>query len=80
MHIWQLQEAKAKFSRLVDEAIADGPQMVTRRGVDSVVVISTIDYERLAKEKSNLMSVLKNAPKVDLDIRRGDESIREVEL
>ena len=39
MH-WQLQEAKAKFSELVQKAIDEGPQTVTRHGKDAVVVLS----------------------------------------
>ena len=35
---WQLQEAKAKFSELVQKAIDEGPQTVTRHGKDAVVV------------------------------------------
>jgi prevent-host-death family protein len=41
---WQLQEAKSKFSRVVEVALSDGPQVVTRRGTDTVVfchVLST---------------------------------------
>ncbi len=30
---WQLQEAKNKFSEVIDKAIKDGPQVVTRRGI-----------------------------------------------
>jgi len=37
---WQLQEAKNKFSKLVDDAINDGPQTVTRHGRNVVVVLS----------------------------------------
>ena len=36
---WQLQEAKARFSALVEDALENGPQIVTRRGVEAVVVI-----------------------------------------
>ena len=39
MHTWQLQEAKSRFSELVDRTLAEGPQLVTRRGAEAVVVI-----------------------------------------
>ncbi|MDQ3548772.1 MAG: type II toxin-antitoxin system prevent-host-death family antitoxin, partial [Chloroflexota bacterium] len=37
---WQVQEAKQKFSELVERAITDGPQTISRRGVDVAVVVS----------------------------------------
>lgn len=43
---WQLQEAKAKFSKIVDDAVEKGPQIVTRRGVDIAVVISFGEWQR----------------------------------
>jgi len=41
---WQLQDAKAKFSKVVDDAVAKGPQIVTKRGVDTAVVVSMADW------------------------------------
>ena len=39
-HTWQLQEAKNKLSEVVDEAIREGPQVITGRGEEVAVVIS----------------------------------------
>lgn len=44
---WQLQDAKQQFSRLVDRARSDGPQIVTRHGREVAVVISMEDYRLL---------------------------------
>ena len=44
MH-WKLQDAKAKFSELVQKAIDEGPQTVTRHGKDTVVVLSAEQFE-----------------------------------
>jgi prevent-host-death family protein len=44
---WTLEEAKDRFSALVDAALAHEPQLVTRRGRPSVVVLSVEDYEHL---------------------------------
>jgi antitoxin Phd len=44
---WQLQEAKARFSELVDRAVAVGPQVVTRRGEATVVVVSVAEWDDL---------------------------------
>lgn len=50
--IWQLQTAKQRFSELVERALRDGPQVVTRRGEEVVVVVSTDDYRRLTGQPS----------------------------
>ena len=41
MRTWQLQEARRRFSEVVDQALADGPQRVTRHGKQAVVVRSS---------------------------------------
>ena len=46
---WTLQDAKNKFSAVVDAAQKGEPQHVTKRGVDAVVVLSIAEYRRLAK-------------------------------
>ncbi|HWK47376.1 MAG TPA: type II toxin-antitoxin system Phd/YefM family antitoxin [Stellaceae bacterium] len=40
MDTWKLQDAKARFSEVVERAMVDGPQVVTRHGTNAVVVIS----------------------------------------
>ncbi len=47
MNEWPLQDAKNRFSAVVDAALAGAPQRVTRRGKPAVVVISVGEYERL---------------------------------
>ena len=44
---WALQDAKNRFSAVVDAALAGEPQRVTRRGKPAVVVLSVKEYERL---------------------------------
>lgn len=44
---WQLQAAKNKFSEVIEEARAHGPQVVTRRGKETAVILSFDDYQRL---------------------------------
>jgi prevent-host-death family protein len=48
---WQLQEAKARFSELIDETLEKGPQVVTRRGIDTAVVVSIDEWRKLKDEK-----------------------------
>ena len=45
--MWSLQDAKNKFSAVVDAALEGTPQEVTRRGKPAVVVLSTLEYRRL---------------------------------
>ena len=43
---WQLQEAKNRFSEVVDLAIAEGPQLVTRHGKNAVVIVAKAEFDR----------------------------------
>jgi prevent-host-death family protein len=48
---WDQQQAKAKFSEVVRRARSEGPQLVTTRGVNAVVVISADEYAALAAKR-----------------------------
>lgn len=80
--VWQLQEAKNKFSQVVNEALARGPQIVTRRGEDVVVIISKEEYGRLKKSQSSLSEFFRQSPLVGaaLDLERDRTYPRDVEL
>ena len=57
MKEWPLQDAKNKFSALVNAALAGEPQHVTRRGQPAVVVLASEEYERLCRvDKANAPS------------------------
>lgn len=45
--MWTLQDAKNRFSAVVDAALSGAPQEVTRRGKPAVVVLSSAEYHRL---------------------------------
>ncbi len=51
---WQLQEAKNKFSQLVEKARKFGPQIVTKHGKEAVVVLSFKDYKELISPKCHV--------------------------
>ena len=79
--VWQLQEAKQKFSQLVQRALDEGPQVVTRHGEVVVVVVAADDYRRLAGGKPDLKEFLLSGPDLSaLDIERPGERAREIEL
>jgi len=44
---WQVQDAKARFSELLEASLADGPQIVTRRGVEAAVLVSIDQWRKL---------------------------------
>jgi antitoxin Phd len=46
---WQVQDAKARFSELLDTALKKGPQVVTRRGVKAAVLVPIEQWNRLQK-------------------------------
>ena len=47
MKSWPVQDAKARFSELVDACLSEGPQVVTRRGVEAAVLVSAAEWHRL---------------------------------
>lgn len=81
---WKLQDAKARFSQVVREALEHGPQRVTLRGKDAVVILSAEDYWRLAPAAAqpSLHTLLSRSPLRDLDFEHGGvrAPVRDVEL
>ena len=65
---WHLQDAKNNFSKLVREAIKNGPQTVTLRGARAAVVLSAEDYDRLNEKKPSLADHILAGPAWDDDI------------
>lgn len=47
MNTWPVQDAKARFSEFLDACLADGPQMVTRRGAEAAVLVPAAEWKRL---------------------------------
>ena len=47
--VWQVQEAKARFSELLDTSLAEGPQIVTRRGVEAAVLVPIDRWRQLER-------------------------------
>ncbi len=79
---WQLQDAKSKFSMLVEKALHHEPQFVTRHGNNAVVIVSFDDYKKITKPETDLVTFLRNSPLVgvDLDISRRKDLPRETSL
>ncbi len=81
-NIWQLQEAKSKFSNLVEKALHQGPQFVTKHGNNAVVILSFKEYQEITRPKSDLVAFLRNSPlvNIELDITRDKSPPRDIEL
>lgn len=81
MHVWQLQEAKAKLSYVVKQCEIE-PQIISLHGKEKVIMISIEDYEEMVHHKENLVTFMQNSPLmgVELDFSRDKSPDREVDL
>jgi prevent-host-death family protein len=81
---WLLRDAKARLSELVRRVHRDGPQRVTVRGEQEVVIIGADEYRRLKGEQSGqaLIDALAASPLGDVDFERAryEAPVRDVEL
>ncbi len=79
---WKLEDAKARFSEVVRRARSEGPQRVTVRGEDAVVVISAEELERLLPPEKRLPFVqfMESLYVEGLDLTREPDRGRDVEL
>jgi prevent-host-death family protein len=59
---WQIQEAKNHFSKVVECAVKEGVQMVTKHGRPAVVVLSVEEYERVVGSGKSLFDALRSCP------------------
>lgn len=82
MKKWQMQEAKAKLSEVIQYAVKSGPQEISVRGTPTAVVLSSKRYIELTKPKMSFVKLLKQSPLfgIDLDLKRDKTPCREVEL
>ena len=86
MHVkadWPLQDAKANLSQLVNRALDEGPQRITRHGRGAAVVLSERDYERLtARRRGSLTEFLAHSPlrQIQTDVRDRADTGREIDF
>lgn len=67
---WQLQDAKNKFSEVVNQALSVGPQLITRRGEKTAVLLSYAEYEKLCKTHGKLSEFFRASPLAENPISR----------
>ena len=81
---WQLQEAKSRFSEVVNEAIEHGPQIVSRHGEEVVVILAYAEYKEMQKAQLPLDQFFLQSPLrgvEELDLTRDDSLPRsDIEL
>ena len=80
---WQLQDAKNRLSEVVRKASQEGPQVITVRGEDAVVVVAADEYGKLTRRSNaSLAEFFRKSPLggVTLDIQRSRDTGRRVKL
>ena len=82
MSQWSLQDAKNKFSQVVEQARNDEPQIITRRGERAAVVLSYETYLGFLRTRKSIVEMLIPDEPIDfeLDIRREPDYGRDVDL
>lgn len=80
-HRRQLQDAKSRFSDVVRDAERGNVTIVTRRGVDTVVVMSIERYRDIVRPERSVLETLRGAPPMDeLPLDRSDDLGRTIDL
>jgi prevent-host-death family protein len=81
-HVWGVAEAKARLSEVIDRVLAQGPQMITRKGKKTVVMVSADEWERRTKRRGNLAEFFAASPLPGsrLEIERPQDGPRESPL
>jgi antitoxin Phd len=70
MNVWPVQDAKARFSEFLERCLAEGPQMVTKRGAEAAVLVPVDEWRRLqASARPSLKQLLLT------DVARGTLSV-----
>ena len=80
---WSIAEAKARLSEVIDQALRDGPQRITRRGRDVAVVVSAEEWDRKTTRKGNLAEFFAESPLRGSGLlieRQQEDRLRKVDL
>ena len=67
MSRWQVQDAKARFSEMLETCLEQGPQVVSKRGIDTAVLVPIEQWRRLQAARPYLKDLLLSAePRADI--------------
>ena len=59
---WTVAEAKAKFSEIIQRAMSEGPQTITRKGRTAAVVVGAVEWQKKTKRAGNLAEFFAASP------------------
>jgi prevent-host-death family protein len=70
MHTWPVQDAKARFSEFLDACVANGPQIVTRRGAETAILVPIAQWKRMSSAAKPTLKelLLSDVDRVDFEI------------
>jgi antitoxin Phd len=68
MKAWPVQDAKARFSELLETCLKEGPQLVTRRGADAAVLVPVEEWERMSQTGRPTLKDLLMSDQARMDI------------
>jgi antitoxin Phd len=70
MHTWPVQDAKARFSEFLDACVANGPQIVTRRGAETAILVPIEQWKRLSSAAKPTLKelLLSDVDRADFDL------------
>jgi antitoxin Phd len=81
MHTWPVQDAKARFSEFLDACVANGPQIVTRRGAETAILVPIEQWKRMSSVAKPTLKelLLSDVDRADFDLpKRGTTKRRPV--
>ena len=80
--IWTVAEAKAKFSEIIQRAMSEGPQTITRKGRTAAVVVGAEEWQRKTLRVGNLAEFFASSPLrgSGLRVKRSKDGPRKVDL
>lgn len=81
MQTWQVQEAKAQLTKVINDA-QNEPQIISKRGIPTAVVISFEEFTELFGQKENIVQYFQDSPLygIDLDVMRDKSLPKEIDL
>ena len=80
--IWTVAEAKAKFSEIIERAMSEGPQTITRKGRTAAVVVGAEEWQRKTNRAGSLAEFFAGSPlrRSGLKVRRLKAQSRKISL
>ena len=70
MRAWRVEEAKARFSEMLNACASEGPQLVTRRGAEAAVLVPAAEWRRLEQQRPPTLKdiLLADEPRFELPV------------